>query len=198
MRKITAILLFIFLASCANYSVLQQKQSAVSVNVFCAKGGFSGSGVIISNKYVITAKHVLKCKDELRTIHVKTFDGEVFEAVFDKEVQDDVARLFVTSSDFRNSVFLTETVSVGDTVCAVFPRRGYKQFCGAVTKKFTDRIHAKISGEFGDSGSPLFDEDGRIVGILVTRYGEFVTAVPVWVWKTLEVTSEPNVFGVWP
>ena len=198
MLKYTYLLLFTLLASCANYSLLQQKRAAVGVVVQCDKGSWIGSGVILSNKHIVTAKHVLKCKTGVYTVFIKTYDGVVTEAILDQEVKEDVARLFVSHYDFRNNVFFSETINVKDIVCAVYPNRGYKQSCGEVVKKTESKLFINMDVDFGDSGSPVFNADGQVVGIIVARTQGLAEAVPVQAWQELIVVSEPNMFGEWP
>jgi len=199
MHKLLSILILILLGSCANYSLLQQKQASVGVVVRCDTGPSSvGSGVIISNKYIVTAKHVLKCKSDIYTVFIKTYSGDTIRVSSDKESKDDVARLFASSYDFRGNIFFSETVSINEKVCAIFANRGYKQSCGEIVKKTKNRLFVDMDVDFGDSGSPVFNVDGQVVGIVVARTYGLVEAIPVQAWRELLITSEPNMFGEWP
>lgn len=197
MKKLSSLFLLL-LVSCAGFSTLHQKRSTVTVTVKCESGEWRGSGVLVSNHHVITAKHLFMCKNDIYTVYIKNYENEIFVGSVDQVSAFDAARIFIVS-DQKYNVYANETpLEIGDIVCGVFPRREYLFDCGRVLSYSGGRFVADIYGEFGDSGSPLFDTDGRVVGIAVSKSDKYIYVEPAYLWNELIVYPEPDLQGVWP
>ena len=135
-----------------------------------------GSGFIIDKAgYVITNNHVI---DNAEKIMVTLYDDKSFEAtVVGKDPKTDLAllkiipkKVILTEVSFGNS----DKLRVGDWVMAIGNPFG---FGGTVTAgivsargrglsgPYDDYIQTDASINKGNSGGPLFDMDGKVVGI---------------------------------
>ena len=135
-----------------------------------------GSGFIIDKAgYVITNNHVI---DNAEKIMVTLYDDTSFEAsVVGKDPKTDLAllkiipkKIVLTEVNFGNS----DKLRVGDWVMAIGNPFG---FGGSVTAgivsargrglsgPYDDYIQTDASINKGNSGGPLFDMDGKVVGI---------------------------------
>jgi serine protease Do len=143
----------------------------------------TGSGFIIDGgKYVITNRHVI---DKTGKIAVRTGTGEVRTARVMKIAKDDDLAILELSRPFPSSYAIT-TSQMGDAntgrsaVVMGFPMAG---IIGWQQPSLTEGIVSKASG-FGDnpnlflitskmnkgnSGGPIFDRQGRLIGIAVAK-----------------------------
>lgn len=163
--------IFLLLVACGPSNVTlvtEQYQRTAFITVAC-DGISVGSGVIIAPDYVLTANHVTDC-DGLFVVATETYDG--LAAVVTQNKERDLAKLYVPG--IRGpEVEIGPEPSPGDTVCLspAYPRRDRK--CGEVYFERGDgpnnRIRFSAKVEPGNSGSGLYDSEGRLVGI-VTQY----------------------------
>jgi S1-C subfamily serine protease len=165
---------------------------AVEVDKSDEKYTSSGSGFIISQKgYVVTNFHVIeqieKCFVELKINNEsKTFEAEVVQ----KDPKSDLAILKIKGATLDTVQFkipYTYPTSSTDVGTQVFTL-GYPMALTAMGKevKFTDgKISAKTgyNGDIssyqtsvpvqpGNSGGPLFDNEGKLVGIINAKIME--------------------------
>lgn len=140
----------------------------------------SGSGVVVSpDGYIVTNKHVV---EKATTIYVR-FNGETESTIatlVGVSPDSDLAVLKVERTGLVSGVFAkNNTVSVGDPVIAV----GYSialDGLPSVSKGIVSGVDRTLDGgdgilnemvqtdaalSSGNSGGPLLDEDGNIVGI---------------------------------
>ena len=154
-----------------------------------------GSGFIISNDgYVITNHHVVKGADE---IIVKLSDRRQLVAeMVGSDPRSDIALLKLEGSDFP-SVKLgdSDAIKVGQWVLAIGSPFGFDASvtAGIVSAKgrslpsenYVPFIQTDVAINPGNSGGPLFDLDGKVVGInsqIYTRSGGFMGlsfAIPI-------------------
>lgn len=193
--------IFLLLVSCSTpyWNRPVQQRASVIVGVICADSSNSGgSGVVINNRHILTAKHVVsRCPNELFDIWVLTANNRVVHVSYDKASNDDVVRLFA-SYDFATSVPAVGNPQLGDKVCVVFPRRKWLYTCGSIIKTIPNRIVLDIVAEPGDSGSAVFDSKGNVVGIVSAGTDTTTWAVPISQWEELIEPSEPSLEGNWP
>jgi S1-C subfamily serine protease len=138
-----------------------------------------GSGVVISERYVLTAAHVTSCP-EIPRVHVTFIDGSRFIVDVNREdLEGDLARLEIFSAGNFNKGVRPPTLAVPapyDLLCAVtgFPNR--ESHCGdAVTA-----VTAMFPAVSGNSGSPVYDDVGDLVGLVEASIGDAATRfVPV-------------------
>jgi S1-C subfamily serine protease len=179
------------LPAAAATSVLRRAQQ-VTVRIRslgCDRFGI-GSGFVLPGGVVVTNRHVI---DQPRQVTLNTWDGRSLEAsVTGIAVDSDLAVLQLEDAvDLPVAELRTTPVSVGETVVAV----GYPG--GGPATVTTGSVVGLVDGELlgepsavlrvdatirqGNSGGPLLDEDGRVVGVVFalevgTGYG---LAVPV-------------------
>ena len=154
-----------------------------------------GSGFIISEDgYVVTNHHVVK---EAEEIIVKLNDRRQIEAkLIGSDPRSDIALLKVEADDLQKVKFgSSNTLDVGQWVLAIGSPFGFDASvtAGIVSAKgrslpnenYVPFIQTDVAINPGNSGGPLFDLDGRVVGInsqIYSRTGGFMGlsfAIPI-------------------
>ena len=190
-------ILLLAVSSCSGIHNVKRDATLI-IHVRCEnRATAGGSGVAVNSHHVITAKHLFKCENDIYDTFVTNSNGQTFKASFDETSEDDIVRLFVYTP--QNYVQARGEAYETEEVCVVFPRRGWITVCGKVLKVLSERLILDIKGEYGDSGSPVFDRGGNVVAIVVAKTENTVYAVPLWKWKQLVVPEGPNMDAVnWP
>lgn len=140
---------------------------AVYITSACAEGGSlvarHGSGVALSTHTVITAAHVAPCDNPGLVVDGRPATVLRVFAAHDLALLHTSAPLTVTS--------VTITPPHAGRVCfaSAAPARGWH--CGVVTRMFADRFYHTAPTVPGNSGSGVYDVDGRLVGIVTNRLG---------------------------
>lgn len=144
---------------------------------------WSGSGVIIGPHTVLTAKHVI---EDVNSLTITTVDGNVYEArEWKADPNNDCAILFFDDvlgpvAKFADS----NKVEIGDKVIIIGSPYGLELF-NTVTAGIVSGLNREIlffgevplittdaASNLGNSGGPVFNMQGRIIGILVGgKYG---------------------------
>ena len=167
------------------------KPSVVAISTRTAEGSAAGSGVILdSSGHILTNNHVI---DGARQIQVSLSDGRMFEAeVRGTDPATDLAVITLTNppSDLEPATFGDSSgLTVGQPVVAVGNPLGlsstvttgivsalnrpvttqqttgqgpFQQVTGRVT---TNAIQLDASVNPGNSGGPVFDATGQVIGI---------------------------------
>ncbi len=143
-----------------------------------------GTGFIVfKTGEILTAYHVIK---DLSSIYVVTFQGEVLESTLKNYSSwDDVATLKIVENSGYTPVILDDwnTLAVGDYVFTV---GNPLDIDNSLTVGITSQLHRMVNlGTFphqhwitdliqfdtavnpGNSGGPLFDRNGRVVGMII-------------------------------
>lgn len=159
------------------------KKVAPSVVYVEAPGMWSGSGVIVGPSTVLTARHVVEHADYLI---IETIDGEKYTAIGWVEAEDnDCALMFFDPRvKFTNIAKFTDSdlLQVGESAFCMGSPYG-KELFNTVTFGIISGLERSIRyfGECGlitsdaaanpgNSGGPIFDMSGRVIGILVGGY----------------------------
>lgn len=159
----------------------------------------SGSGVIISpDGFIVTNDHVIDGAD---TVAVTLADQQAYEAkVVGRDPKTDLAVLKIESKQTLPTAELgdSDQLNVGDWVVAIGNPFGLNHTVtsGIVSAKgrvigagpYDDFIQTDASINPGNSGGPLFDLNGKIVGIntAIIPQGQGIGfAIPVNITKTL-------------
>ena len=139
------------------------------------RGTALGSGFIISDDgIVVTNNHVIENADQIK---VEMFDGSILSAeVIGSDPKTDIAILKIDSNermpfvDFGDS----NTLRVGDWVIAIGNPfgQGFSVSAGIVSARgrelngrYDDYIQTDAAINRGNSGGPLFNTDGKVVGV---------------------------------
>jgi serine protease Do len=146
-----------------------------------------GSGFIISQDgYVLTNHHVVKDADE---IVVKLSDRrELVAKLIGSDARTDVALLKVAAKDLPAvTIGVPQQLQVGEWVLAIGSPFGFEQSvtAGIVSAKgrslpggnYVPFIQTDVAINPGNSGGPLFNMDGKVVGInsqIYSRTGGFM------------------------
>lgn len=154
----------------ASASDRTQYEAAVQVFVLCPQGPVLGSGVAIDSRHVLTAGHVVDC--EPIAVMVVTREGDMIPAEVSGQIQGvDVARLEAEGSPFKVTARVSRRrLRVGETVCSIGTdgnlTTGIRK-CGDVGEVGEGLFSMAIPAVPGNSGSPVYDRNGLVVGILV-------------------------------
>lgn len=159
---------------------LEAKVESVARNVMPAtvallsdRTGSSGSGVITNEEgLILTAAHVVQGADELLVVFPdgKQVQGKVLGANYSK----DIAMVKITDAGKWPHVAMgnSKTLEAGDWVIAMGHSAGFDAARKPPVR--FGRVISKGPGNFlttdctligGDSGGPLFDTEGKIIGI---------------------------------
>jgi serine protease Do len=154
-----------------------------------------GSGFIISHDgYIFTNNHVVEQADK---IIVKLSDGKEYEAkVIGKDAKTDIALIKIKSGD---SLPVAETgdsekLRVGDWVLAIGNPFGLEQTVTAAKGRvigagpYDNFIQTDASINPGNSGGPLFNMEGKVIGIntAIVAQGQGIGfAIPISMAKTI-------------
>lgn len=161
----------------STYSDRTQYEAAVQVFVLCPEGPVLGSGVVINARQALTAGHVIEC-GPIAAMAV-TRDGDMFPVEVSGQIEGvDVARLSAIDGEpFKVAAPIRRSkLRIGERVCSIGTDgnlvTGIRK-CGDVGEIEGDVFSMAIPGVPGNSGSPVYDRDGYVVGILVAaQWGE--------------------------
>lgn len=134
----------------------------------------TGSGVFIADNLVLTAGHVARLLDTTRVVELS--DGNIvnIKSVYIDD-RCDVGFLSVDANE-PGIVNLGRLPDIGDTVYIVgymygkLPislTKGIVSFVGRNVFNYKDVIQTDAEAAVGSSGSPLYNERGRVIGICV-------------------------------
>ncbi|MBD1391750.1 S1C family serine protease [Mucilaginibacter glaciei] len=142
-------------------------------------GNFSGTGFALSsNGYIVTNYHVVNGAD---SVYVQNADGESFHTkVIYTEPQYDIAILEINDPAFKNLGavpygFKRAKSDLGEDVFTLgFPGDDIKFGPGALTANTgfrgdTTEYEVYIPVNQGNSGGPLIDEKGNVIGVITGK-----------------------------
>jgi len=134
----------------------------------------TGSGFVIGDGLIVTNRHVV---GQPREISISTWDGRSFDARVEGIAQDaDLAVIQVVGTDLPAATLRDAPAVVGEAVAAI----GYPGGGGAVitTGRVLGFVEGGLLGEAvpsirvdaevrqGNSGGPLIDMEGQVVGVI--------------------------------
>ncbi len=160
--------------------------ATITYNVwgFTSPAAVSGSGFVLTEDgYIITNYHVVEDADE-GSITVTMYDGTSYDAVLvGYDDDNDIAVLKVDAEGLTPVVIgSSEDLSVGDTVVAIGNPLGELTFSlttgcvSALGRQVTlstgtmTLIQTDAAINSGNSGGPLFNEYGEVVGVTNAKY----------------------------
>lgn len=148
-----------------------------SDELLCSGTGFfiTDDGYIVTNDHVVRGVHKVKIKHKL-----EIYDAEVIKT----DQSADLALLKVNVSSSALPLSLNKEASLGDAVFTIgFPNVDLQ----GIEPKFTDGRISSLAGmhddpseyqisvavQPGNSGGPLIDNNGQVVGVIVARINDF-------------------------
>lgn len=153
--------------------------STVSITVYAGESAAYGSGVILTQDgYILTCAHVT---DDMESATVTTSDGVIYDALMvGSDDQTDLAVLKIEAQGLQAAEFGdSQELKVGESVCAIGDSLG-AQFRGSLSNGIVSGLNREVSSNgyamvliqttaavnSGNSGGPLFNEYGQVVGIV--------------------------------
>jgi len=166
--------------------------SVVSITCTLSGGISSGTGVIFSGEgYIVTNAHVV---ENAAAISVQLTDGRVFSAdVVGHDEISDLAVLYIQAENLYPAQFgASSSLRVGDTVVAIGDPLGV-EFRGTYTDGIVSAINRDVDVDghtmtliqtnaalnAGNSGGPLINCYGQVIGINTMKIGAFANAAGV-------------------
>jgi serine protease Do len=166
--------------------------SVVSITCGSHTGGSSGTGVVLAeNGYIVTNCHVV---ENAMAITVQLSDNRVFRAsLVGADATSDLAVLYVDAQDLDPAEFgNSDSLRVGDTVCAIGDPLGV-ELRGTMTNGIISAINRDITTNgrtmtliqtnaalnSGNSGGPLINSFGQVVGINTMKIGDYMSSAGV-------------------
>jgi len=158
----------------------------VTTNIWgqTATNSCTGSGFVLSaDGYIVTNNHVVADADD-GTIVVRLYSGEEYPAaVVGTDSMNDVALLKIDAADLQTvTVGDSDTIEVGEAVEAIGNPLGELTF--TMTAGYISALDREINTDgapinmlqtdaainAGNSGGPLFDMNGNVIGITTAKY----------------------------
>lgn len=166
--------------------------SVVSITCSSSTGGSSGTGVVLAeNGYIVTNCHVV---EDATAISVQLSDDRKFRAsLVGADETSDLAVLYVDAQDLIPAQFgNSDSLRVGDTVCAIGDPLGV-ELRGTMTNGIISAINRDITTNgrtmtliqtnaalnSGNSGGPLINSYGQVVGINTMKIGDYMSSAGV-------------------
>ena len=166
--------------------------SVVSITCQSYNGSSTGTGVIVSDLgYIVTNSHVI---DNATSVSVQLSDERVLPAsLVGADEISDLAVLYVEAEDLVPAEFGDSgTLRVGDSVCAIGDPLGIK-FRGSLTDGIVSAINRDVAVggrtmnliqtnaalNSGNSGGPLINAYGQVIGINTMKIGAFTDSAGV-------------------
>lgn len=157
-------------------------ENMVGASVLIYDDNGHGSGVFIKDNVILTAAHCLKGKDNLS---IELIDGTILESSdFYIDDEEDVGFIYVEADEPHIAEVSEIPCLLGDTIYLVGTPylRDYKFTLvdGIVSnldrdnqdKGWTDLLQVDSDGGVGMSGGPLYDSEGKLIGVYAGQSGD--------------------------
>ncbi len=178
-NTILILVLFVVMFSGCDSAIHDWQYYADSVVLIEIDGRHTGSGFVIASDLIITAKHVVNRKGDYAIMFADGSKRNVQAIRISEET--DCAVLLVCKANLR-PLILTTKVEIGQPIFVVGSPIDVAYFnyitCGIVSKLDVQKdwlsdnslimIDAAVNP--GNSGGPVFDLRGRVIGILIASY----------------------------
>ena len=171
-----------------SWTSVYEKNIPSVVSIICAteRGNSTGTGVILTaDGYIVTNCHVV---DSAQSITVLLSDDRSFPAMLvGSDVVSDLAVLYIEAGDLTPAEFGDSTaLKVGEPVVAIGDPLGI-EYRGTMTDGIISAINRDVTVEgrvmtliqtnaalnSGNSGGPLINQQGQVIGINTIKIGTF-------------------------
>jgi hypothetical protein len=172
------------------WKAVKGNPAIVRVSVKESRGHSIGSGTIFRQKgkvaYVLTAAHVVKDRLPGQSVVVIVKGGAYWATVLVCDVTWDVAILRIADPKVKPLTLADEIPKPGDNIeCSGFGPNGVYRYAQGPMTQFVapskdlpfEWIEVKVKSRQGDSGGPMVNAKGRIVG-LINGTNNVITAGP--------------------
>ena len=166
--------------------------SVVSITSQGRNGNSTGTGVVLSKKgYIVTNAHVV---ENAQSVSIQLTDERIFQAsLIGADEISDLAVLFIEAEDLVPAEFGDSAqLRVGDTVTAIGDPLGV-EFRGSFTDGIISAINRDVAIDgrtmsliqtnaalnSGNSGGPLINSYGQVIGINTMKIGAFTDSAGV-------------------
>jgi S1-C subfamily serine protease len=139
----------------------------------------TGSGFVLDDGLIVTNRHVV---GQPREVAISTWDGRSFAARVDGIAQDaDLAVIRVSGLDLPRATVREEGAVIGERIAVIgYPGGGGATITTGRVLGFTNgpilgetvpaiRVDAEVRP--GNSGGPLIDAEGRVIGVIFALSG---------------------------
>jgi V8-like Glu-specific endopeptidase len=151
-------------------------QSVIAMIVTCPEGNYYGSGSIIDTHVILTARHMIKCNNgagpEVSSILIKLPDGTRITGTplaYAEGVgsNNDIGLIMTDDEDVLpvSTGISFRQPFIGEKVCDITGLNGVRK-CGDVSRIIEETFYVGMRSIPGDSGSPIFDAEGNIMGVI--------------------------------
>ena len=150
-----------------------KKVLPTTISLFSPKNGASGSGVIVSEDgLILTAGHVVRGAEEITVVfpNGKQARGKVLGANYTRDSA--MVKIIDPGPWPYAEIGTSKNLKSGDLVLALGHAGGYDpirtppvRFGRIISRSINQFISSDCTLIGGDSGGPLFDMDGKVVGI---------------------------------
>lgn len=145
--------------------------------VMVGAGNSIGTGFFIGKKQILTNYHVISDPTNLR---VKLVTGQIYDAkILKTDSNRDLALLEIDSNEDFIPLEFTDSKTIGQTIIILGNPEGipFTASKGIVsrtelrdTNGYMDLIQMDAPVNHGNSGSPVIGYDGKVIGIVVSKY----------------------------
>ena len=173
-----------------SWQEIYDRNIASVVSILCDNS--TGTGVVLTaDGYIITNSHVV---EDAGTVRVRLTDGEEYPAmIIGSDAVSDLAVLYIECNGLTPATFgNSDSLRVGDAVAAIGDPMGV-QFHGTMTDGIVSAINRNVtvSGRTmtliqtnaalnsGNSGGPLINCYGQVIGINTMKIGAFTDSAGV-------------------
>ena len=176
----------------------KQRAATVAIHMSCLDFGsgrvlmWRGSGVITGRHTILTAAHVADCPSGLYELNIETASGVILEALVAVQADEyDIAKIVTEDLLPWFQFEIGPVPQPGDYVCSESANPSRMLRCGFVTNLEPGRKGADIKHNLtpvqGNSGGGLFDDQGRLVGIITRTYSDGSAGRSASLWEHREV-----------
>lgn len=178
------IICFIIFSFAVIHNKLSIKDNILVVGIVNETRSSAGTGFFVSDNIIVTAGHIIKDSNDFTIFYNNTTYKAVDSYLFDPNIAD-VGVIVVDTNEVEHDVVLSKAVK-GEyihvrgapyTLLETFEKGRVKNtHVINLSMKMDDLIYIDCDVYPGNSGSPVINKKGEIIGLIIYRRGKFVLA----------------------